>query len=171
MSSNYSLEKSTCTSMRFTVKGKKATSFTNQTGEEFGEYLQSIRSKILDLDNIRASNKTHLIYCIKQDLKSKIRTVLNSNLTVFLDWSVFFENVTRIESSIHLQHKTTSNATKSLSQIQEKQADKSTDSNHNYGSSIKSQEINTRGNTHGQSQGRGGRKSPIKETKLIITAD
>ncbi len=48
-------------------KWQRAAQRTNQTGKEFREYLQSIRSNLLDLDNVRASNENaaHLSYAIR----------------------------------------------------------------------------------------------------------
>ncbi len=86
-------------------KRKKVAQHTNQTGKDFGAYLQSIRSNLLDLDIAGAPNKTQLIHHMRQGLKLEIRATLYQNPTVHKDWPIFVEDVTRAESSIHQENK------------------------------------------------------------------
>ncbi len=140
-------------------KWQRAAQRANQTGKEFGQYLKFIWSNLLDLEEDGTPNETQLIHRIRQGLRSKIRADLYRNLTVPKDWPIFLEAVARADSSIYLEHKTTSNAAKSSSHNKEKQADKFTDSNHSHGSSHKSEGTNARGNTKGQFCGCRSRKS------------
>ena len=82
---------------------QKATQRTGQTGKEFGAYLQSIGSNLLDLDTAGAPNETQLIHRMRQGLRSEIRAALYRNPTVPKDWPTFLEAVARAETSIHLE--------------------------------------------------------------------
>ncbi len=63
-------------------KWQRAAQRTNQTGKEFGAYLQSIRSNLLDLDAAGAPNEIQLIHRMRQVLTSEIRHALYRNPTV-----------------------------------------------------------------------------------------
>ncbi len=60
-------------------KCQKAAPRINQTGKEFGAYLQSMRSNLLDLSAAGASNATQLIHCIQRELRSEICTTVYQN--------------------------------------------------------------------------------------------
>lgn len=138
-------------------KFHKATQRSGQTGKEFGAYLQSIRSNLLDLDEVGAPNEIQLIHRMRQGLRTEVRAALYRNPTVPKDWPTFLEAVARAESSIHLEHKTTSHTSKSSTHNRDKQVDKSTENSHNPSNPHSSKSTNARGNPQGQSRGRGGR--------------
>ncbi len=95
---------------------QRAFQSTYQTSKKFGVYLQCIRSNLLDVDKVRAFEETLLLHRIQQSFRSKICTALYRNLTVSKNWLTIFEDVACVESSIHLEFKTTSNAAKLLRQ-------------------------------------------------------
>ncbi len=82
-------------------KWQRAAQRTNQTGKEFGAYLQSI---LLNLDGADAPNETEHIQRMQQRLRSEICTALYQKLTVRKDWPIFLEAVAKAESSIHLEY-------------------------------------------------------------------
>lgn len=133
---------------------QKATQRTGQTGKEFGAYLQSIRSNLLDLDAVGAPNETQLIHRMRQGLRSEIRAALYRNPTVPKDWPTFLEAVARAESSIYLEHKSSSHAGKPSMHNREKLVDQATENGHN---SSNHKNTNGHGNSQGQSRSRGGR--------------
>ncbi len=57
-------------------KWQKVAQRTYQTGKEFGAYLQSIQSNLLDLDVASAPNETQIIYRIRQGLRSEFCAAL-----------------------------------------------------------------------------------------------
>ena len=81
-------------------KWQKATKRTNQTDKEFGVYLQSIRSNLLDPDIVEAPNERQLIHRIQQGLRSKIHVVFYRNPTVSKNLPIFLEVVMSVKSSI-----------------------------------------------------------------------
>ncbi len=105
---------------------------------------------------------------MRQWLRSKICAPLYQNPTVLKDWLIFLEDVARVESSIHLKHKSFSQPTRTPTPAKEKSAESTT--NQNY--ARKTWRGNhTRGNFQGKSRGysshQGGR-SPILAPHLAV---
>lgn len=138
-------------------KWHRATQGPSQTGKQFGAYLQSLRTNLLDIDSVGAPNETQLIHRMRQGLRTEIRAALYRNPAVPKDWPTFLEAVARAESSLHLEHKSTSHASKHASHNKETHAGKPTESNNGHSNSHNSRGTSTRGNSQGQSRGRGGR--------------
>ena len=110
-------------------KLQRAAQCTNETGKEFEAYLQLIQSNLLDLDVSGASNETQLIHRMRQELRSEIHAALYRNPTVPKDWPMFFEVVDRAESSIHLEHKSFSQPTRTSAPAKRKLAESTTNQN------------------------------------------
>ncbi|MCJ1344812.1 hypothetical protein MMC31_003015 [Peltigera leucophlebia] len=86
-------------------KWQRATQRSGQTGKEYRAYLQSIRTNLLELDEVGPPNETQLTHRMRQDLRSEPQAALYRNGTVPLDWPAFLEAVARAESSVSLEQK------------------------------------------------------------------
>lgn len=112
----------------------------------------------MDLDTAGAHNETQLIHRMRQGLRSEIRAALYRNPTIPKDLPTFLEAVARAESSIHLEHKSSSHAGKSSTHNREKPVDKATENSHSSNNHNNHKSTNTRGNSQAQFRGRGGRE-------------
>ena len=95
---------------------------------------------------------------MRQVLRSEIRDALYQNLTVPKDWPTFFKAVAQAESSIYLEHKSSSHAGKPTHN-KEKPISKSTDNGHSFNSHDTYTATIACGNSQAHSQGCKGRGS------------
>lgn len=86
----------------------EATQRSSQTVRDFGAYLQSIRSALLDIDEAGAPNETQLMHRMRQGLRPEIRAAIFRIPTVPKDWPMFLEVATRAEFFIRQEHKSIS---------------------------------------------------------------
>ncbi len=86
-------------------KWHAATQRGGQTVREFGAYLQSVRSVLLDLDEAGAPNETQLMHRMRQGLRSEIRAAIYRIPTTPKDWPTFLETATRAEFSFRQEHR------------------------------------------------------------------
>ncbi len=110
----------------------------------------------MDLNTADTPNKTQLIHRMRQGLRSEICAVLYRNPTVPKNWPTFLEVVARAESSIHLEHKSSTHGDKPSIHNREKSVDKTTENSHSSNNHSNHRSANTRGNSQTQFRGRGG---------------
>lgn len=89
-------------------KWHEATGRGGQAVREFGAYLQSIRSVLLDLDEAGASNETQLMHRMRQGLRPEIRAAIFRIPTVPKDWPTFLEVAAQAEFIIRQEHRSIS---------------------------------------------------------------
>ena len=137
-------------------KWHRAFQRSGQSGKEFGAYLQSIRSNLLELDEAGAPNETQLVHRMRQGLRPELQAALYRNPTIPKDWPTFLETVARAESSIFLEHKSSYSGKASIHK-KEKHVDQSIETSHNSSSHDNFKGKHARRNFQSLSRGRGGR--------------
>ena len=78
-------------------KWQRATQGIDQTGKEFGAYLQSIRTNLQELGEDDLLSEKLLLYHMRQGLRPEVRAALCMNPEVPKDWPAFLAAVSRAE--------------------------------------------------------------------------
>lgn len=136
-------------------KWQRATQRSGQTSNEFGAYLQSIKTNLQELGEGDILNKKLLIHHMRQGLRPEVQAALYRNPTISKDWPSFLVAVARAESSIYQKHKASFHASKSSTHNREKAVNKTTETGYSFTSLSNPKNANGRGNSRAQSRGRG----------------